>query len=228
MNPKISVLITVYNGERFLRETIESVLNQTFRNFELIIVNDGSTDNTEKIIQKFISKDNRIVYLKNEINKGYYNWHNILNMGLKIAKGKYIARLDADDICYLNRLEVQYAYLEKHKNIFLIGSSVDVIDEYGNNIDEIIKKPWSSFLLKCKIAFSNSYIHSSLMFRNEGFKYLYHNEHFFYFNLLIYGKKLKNITKKLVKYRINPDGLMSQYADLSKNKYIKFYKPKKK
>ena len=149
--------------------------------------------------------------------------HNILKKRLKIAKGKYIARMDADDFAFPNRLKVQHNYLEKHKDIFLVGSSADVIDKDGNNVGEIIKKPWSPFILKCRIAFSNSYIHPSIMFRNEGFRYIHRNEHFFYFNLLINGKNLKNLTQKLIKYRINPHGITSKHLNLSKNKWKHFY-----
>jgi glycosyltransferase involved in cell wall biosynthesis len=226
--PEISVLITVYNGERFLRETILSVLSQTFKNFELIIVNDGSTDKTEKIIKEFMKKDKRIVYLKNPINKGYDNLHNIINMGLEIAKGKYIARLDADDVCYPERLNVQKNYLDKNKDIFLIGSSADIIEANGSKIGEIKKMPWPSFVLKYRIGFSNPLVHSSIMFRNENFKYIHRNEHVFYFNLIFHGKKLKNIRRTLVKYRINPNGIVSQHSDISTNKYKDYYIENKK
>ncbi len=223
---KISVVMPVYNGERFLEDAIESVLDQTLEDFELIIINDGSTDNTEKIIEEYMEKDYRIICIKNRVNKGFDNWYNILNMGLKVARGEYIARMDADDICYPNRLEVQYNYLEKHKDIFLVGSSCDVIDKDGIEIDEIIKKPFPSILLKYRIAYSNSFIHPSIMFRNEGFEYPSSHERYFYFKLLINGKKLKNLAAKLIAYRINPHGLMSKHANLSENKYKDFYEDK--
>lgn len=226
MNPKISVLMTAYNVEDYISESISSVLNQTFNNFELIIVNDGSEDKTEKIIKDFMKKDKRIVYIKNPKNKGYDNLFNVINMGLKIAKGKYIARLDADDLCHKHRFQIQYDFLEKNKNLFLVGSSAEVIDKNGIKIDEIIKKPWPSILLKIRIAFSNPLIHSSIMFKNEGFLYPHRDEVFFYFSLLRNGKNLKNLKKKLVKYRINPKGLMANYANLKSNKFQKFYEDK--
>ena len=224
MVPKISVVITTYNGERFLAETLQSVLDQSLSDFELIIINDGSTDGTEKIIKNFMSKDKRIIYLKNPKNKGYDNLHNVINMGLKVARGKYIARLDSDDICYKGRFKTQYEYLEKNKDIFLIGSSADIIDKDGNKVDEIIKKPWPSFFLRMRIAFSNPLIHSSIMFRNEGFLYPNRNEHLFYFFLMINDKKIKNLRDRLVKYRLNPTGLVSQYSDLRGDKYEKWYR----
>ena len=222
--PLITVLTTVYNGEKFLRETIESVLNQTFKDFEYVIVNDASTDKTERIIKEFMKKDKRIVYLKTRKNKGFYNLHNVMNKGLEIARGKYIARLDADDICYPQRLRVQHDYLEKHPEIFMIGSSFEVIDENGKVIKITKKRNYPSIFYKIYVAFSNSFCHSSIMFRNEGLKYPNENEHHFYFYMLYHGKKIKNIPNILVKYRINPYGMMSQHADLSRNPYKKLYK----
>ncbi len=96
--PIISVLMPAYNGEKFLAEAIDSVLNQTFPDFELLIVNDGSGDATETIIKGY--SDNRIVYIKNDINRGLIY---TLNKGVDEAKGKYIARMDVDDICLPER-----------------------------------------------------------------------------------------------------------------------------
>ncbi len=227
--PEISVLMTVYNEERFLAESIESVLNQTFNDFEFIIVNDGSTDNTENIIKEYMEKDKRIVYIKNEVNKGFENLGKIVNMGLEKCKGRYVARMDADDICYPNRFEIQHNYLEKHPKIFLIGSSVDVIDTKGNKIDEILKRSYPSLLLKYRIAFSNPFVHTTIMFRNEemsagvALRYDGKAEYTFFVMLFYYGKKLENIKDILVKYRINPRGLMSRYGDMTNNKYKEFY-----
>lgn len=227
MKPKISVLMTVYNGEKFLEETIESVLNQTFGDFELIIIDDGSTDNTKEIIMKFAKWDKRIKYYYFGKNKGYYYLDEVINEGLRKCKGKYIARIDADDLCNPNRLEVQYNYLEKNKDIFLIGSSAEVIDYHGKKIGSIFKKPFSSIFHKYHVAVSNSFVHSSIMFRNEGIYYPSHNEHMFYCLLVFYGKKIRNIPWFLVQYRINPFGVMSKHADLTDNPYKKYYEKEK-
>jgi glycosyltransferase involved in cell wall biosynthesis len=220
--PKISVLTTVYNGERFLEETIESVLNQTFKDFEYILVDDGSTDKTKEIIKSFEKKDNRIKYFYAGKNKGYGNLHNVINLGLKKCRGKYIARLDADDICYPNRLEAQYTYLEKHPKIFMIGSSADVIDKTGKKIGELIKKPWPSVVLKFTVGFNNPFTHSSIMFRNEELKYPSYVEHYFFVQAVVLGRKLKNMKEKLIAYRINPRGLVANSGTLEGNKYKDF------
>ena len=223
-SPRISVLTTVYNGEEFIEETIKSVLNQSFKDFEYIIVDDGSTDNTRKIIKKLMKIDKRIKYVYYGKNRGYSNLHNVINVGLKNCVGKYIARLDADDICYTKRLEIQYEYLEEHPKIFMIGSSADVIDKNGIKIGEMIKKPWPAIVLKFIVGFNNPFIHSSIMFRNKGFMYPSYVEHYFFVQAVVFGKRLKNIRKKLIKYRINPCGVMSKYANLKNNKYRTSYK----
>jgi glycosyltransferase involved in cell wall biosynthesis len=225
--PKISVLMTVYNTDMFIREAIESILNQTFKDFELIIVNDGSTDKTKEIIREYMKKDKRIVYLENPINLGFDLLFKTVNKGLEIAKGRYIARLDADDYSYPNRLQVQYDYLEKHPKIFMIGSSAVVIDKYGNELERIIKRQWiPSWIYKYRVGISNSFIHSSIMFRNEKIKYQCNPDHPFYLLLIYYKKRLKNIKNILVKYRINPGGIMANYSDLSLSKYKKLYEDK--
>src|SRR3990170_6306785 len=105
MNPEITVLMSVYNGERFLREAIESILNQTYRDFEFLIINDGSTDSSREIILSY--NDPRIRLIDNELNIGLTR---SLNKGLRLARGKYIARQDADDISFRKRLEKQVAF----------------------------------------------------------------------------------------------------------------------
>jgi glycosyltransferase involved in cell wall biosynthesis len=223
-NPKISVLMTVYNGEKYLSKTIKSILNQTFKNFEFIIVDDGSTDNTKKVIKEYEKKDSRIKYIYYGKNKGYENLHNVVNRGLDECSGKYIARTDADDISYKDRLNIQHEYLEKHPRIFMIGSSADVIDEYGKRIGELKKKSWPSIVLKYTVGFNNPFIHSSIMFRNEGLKYPSHSEHYFFVQAVVLGRKLKNLRKNLVAYRINPEGLVAKSKNLEKNRYKDLYK----
>lgn len=118
--PKISVLMSVYNGEDTIEESIRSILNQTYKDFELVIIDDGSTDNTIEEINKF--KDNRIrLYrLKKNYGVGY-----ALNFGLKKTKGKYIAKADADDINEQNRFEIQSKYLDMNPHIALVASYID-------------------------------------------------------------------------------------------------------
>ena len=157
-NPQISVILSVYNGEKYLREAIESILNQTFGDFEFIIVNDGSTDSSREIIQSY--NDKRIKILNNEKNIGLTR---SLNKALKQARGKYIARQDADDISLPNRFKEQIKYFFEHPEVALLGTSIYIIDEYGKIVGKKIalKNPGNE-LLK-----TNQFSHGSVMFKKE-------------------------------------------------------------
>ncbi len=122
--PEISIVLPAYNCESFLKEAIESLLNQTFKDFELIIINDGSTDKTEDVIKNF--SDPRIIYKKNEKNSGLVY---TLNKGIDIAKGKYIARMDGDDISLPARLEKQKEILDEYPDIAVAASTITFINE---------------------------------------------------------------------------------------------------
>lgn len=114
--PEISLIMSVYNGEDYLAEAIESVLNQTFREFELIIINDCSTDGTSEILEKYASMDSRVKVHTNEVN---LRLPSSLNKAMSYAQGKYIARMDADDICLPDRLARQFDFMEKNPHISL-------------------------------------------------------------------------------------------------------------
>ena len=156
MTIPITVLMSVYNGERFLKESISSVLNQTFTDFEFIIINDGSSDNSTNIIREFSLIDKRI-HIVNKQNTGLTN---SLNKGIEMANGKWIARVDDDDVCDLKRLEIQYSYAISKKSIVLIGSDFASIDEKGSQL-KIYRYPsdhnrLKKLLLKKKFSFPHS------------------------------------------------------------------------
>jgi len=160
MNPKISVIMSVYNGEPYLKQSIESILCQTFEDFEFIIINDGSTDNSWEIIQVYAEKDSRIVPLAQK-NIGLTK---SLNKGLQRAQGEYIARQDADDISFENRLEKQIRYFNKDKEIVLIGSSIVIDGPYGKRI---YYSPETLPMIRWKILFNNCFNHPTIMFKRE-------------------------------------------------------------
>lgn len=120
MEPLLSVVMAVYNSEKFLRKSIESVLAQTYRNFEFIIVNDGSVDMSENIIQEYAGKDNRIVYLRNEKNLGQSETR---NKAIRFSKGEYIVIVDSDDICLHDRFEKQVYFFRVNPSIDVLGTS---------------------------------------------------------------------------------------------------------
>lgn len=133
-NPKVTILMSVYNGEKYLGEAIDGILNQTFKDFEFLIINDGSTDSTAEILQSY--QDPRIKIINNEKNMGLTK---SLNKGLKIAKGEYIARQDGDDVSLPTRLEEQISFLDKNKEVGLLGTAWYIIDENSQEIR--ISKP---------------------------------------------------------------------------------------
>jgi glycosyltransferase involved in cell wall biosynthesis len=203
--PKISVIMAVYNAEKFLDKSIQSVLGQTLRDFELIIINDFSKDSSLRIIKKHQAKDKRIILINAQRNLGRAKAR---NRGLKIARGKYIAILDADDIALPERLERQYGFLEKNNDIFLVGSGALNIDENGNTL-KVHKAISNPTKVAAKLAKENCLYHSSIMFRNDGAyfyreKFPYSQDYDLYLRILSDGKKIANIREPLIKYRINP------------------------
>lgn len=144
--PAITVLLSVYNAEKYVGIAIDSILNQTFTDFELIAVDDRSTDKSWEIVQQYAKQDSRIIALRNEVNLGGCK---TLNVGLKLAKGKYVARLDNDDWSYPDRLEKQFNFLESHPDVGIVGGVMEIMNQSGEvtgkrtyNIsdDEIRKK----------------------------------------------------------------------------------------
>ena len=124
--PLVSVIMPVYNPGDYLVDAIESILNQTFTDFELIIVNDASTDNSWQTIKSYAEKDSRIRAFKNKINLGVSLTSNI---AISQARGKFLARMDSDDISTLDRLEKQVAYLKAHSDTVVVGGQVTIVDE---------------------------------------------------------------------------------------------------
>lgn len=127
--PKISVVISVYNGEKYIKEAVESILNQTFSDFELIIVNDASTDKTPQIIESYAKKDLRIKVIHNENNLRIAK---SLNKAVSCAQADVIARMDGDDISLPERFEKQYALLQSDKKMGVVGCNMITIDKDGN------------------------------------------------------------------------------------------------
>ena len=137
MSELVSIITPTYNAEKFIRATIESVQNQTYQNWEMILVDDASTDKTVKIISDFAEKDSRIKLFKLEQNSGNGFAR---NKALEKAVGKYIAYLDADDLWFLNKLEKQIAFL-KENNLHFTFSFYECIDEEGNSLNRRVEAP---------------------------------------------------------------------------------------
>lgn len=158
----ISILMSVFNGEEFIRDAINSVIRQTFESWELLIVDDCSTDRTLDILKQF--DDDRIIIIENDEQKGLTA--NICKMK-QLVRGKYIARLDADDLCRQDRLEKQYNFLEQHPDVDLVCSYADIIGD-GKGM---IKPPVDHEELKARLLFYNPIVHSSIMMRKTDLFY---------------------------------------------------------
>ncbi len=124
-NPLVSIVIPVHNGERYIKEALDSCINQTYQNIEIIIVNDESKDSTLDILREYEKKDNRIQVISVSKQNGLGN---VINIGIRQSKGEYIARIDADDVMYPTRLEKQIEYLENNSDCVAVGGQIDIID----------------------------------------------------------------------------------------------------
>jgi len=162
IQPLVSVMMAAYNAEKFIAPAIESILHQTYSNWELIILNDGSTDDTKKVIETF--SDNRIRYYENKINKGLVFTRNRM---ISLSNGKYLAVLDSDDISYSKRLSKEVQFLEKHPEYCLVGSSIEMIDASGNLTGEKWLLPARDKLIPSILFFHNNIAHSTVLMRHD-------------------------------------------------------------
>lgn len=126
--PLVSIVIPVHNGERYVKEALDSCINQTYYPLEIIVVDDGSTDGTLEILKEYEKKDNRLRAISVSKQNGLGN---VINIGIRQSRGKYIARMDADDVMYPTRLEKQVEYLESNQGCVAVGGQIDIIDENG-------------------------------------------------------------------------------------------------
>ena len=210
MTVSISMIMPVYNSERYVSIAIESILTQTFQDFEFIIVNDGSTDSSLEVIQRFQVKDSRIRIL----DLPHQGITKSLNSAIRIAQGKYIARMDADDISMPERLEKQYHYMEAHPEIAVCGSGALIIDEDGDVIrkdrvvcthENIEKRHLSG---KCSLKHSSVIIRASILRKVNGYneELPYAQDFDLWFRIGEIGK-LVNLPNALIKFRRNPNSV---------------------
>ncbi|WP_417939630.1 glycosyltransferase family 2 protein [Flavobacterium sp. RS13.1] len=214
-NPKITVLMPVYNCELYIRESIESILNQTFDDFEFLIIDDASTDSTVDKIKMY--NDKRIKLIEKSLNTGLTN---SLNYGLAIAKGEYIARMDGDDISLPKRFEKQIAFLDQNQDVILCGTLYKII-----GTEKVCEHPLFHDEIKVKLI-SGCYIaHPTVMIRKfilEQNKISYDStkepaEDYDLWSRLAFLGKLSNIGEVLLHYRVHP----LQVSILRREKQIK-------
>jgi glycosyltransferase involved in cell wall biosynthesis len=223
--PEISVIMPVYNSEDYLSISIDSILKQSFKNFEFIIINDGSTDNSEKIILNYLKKDQRIIYIKNSKNNGISK---SLNIGIKKSKGNFICRMDADDISHFKRLEIQKNFLLKNHQIGVCGSYIRVL---FNKKYTKYKYPVNSDDCYAALLFSNPVPHPASMFKKKiisdnkltyNNKNLYGCEDYEFWHKVSKFTNFSNIPSYLYVYRDLSDSL-SKRGKKNFNRRFSFY-----
>ncbi len=198
--PKVSVLLTVYNGEKYVADAIDSILKQTFSDFEFIIINDGSTDKTESIIKSI--KDKRIKFINNQENNGRVA---VLNQGLDIAKGEYVALIDADDVALPQRFECQVKFLDENPDVGVVGTAIQMFGTRKNGK----KVYYKSDITALDVLFSSPVANPTVMMRRdvietcqlryrEEYK---HAEDYDFWTQAIKYTRIVNIPVVLMKYR---------------------------
>lgn len=199
----ISVLLPIYNAEKYLQQCLDSVFAQSYPNFELLVINDGSTDNSEKIIERYT--DHRLVYLKNETNLGIAQ---ALNRGIAQSRGQYIARIDADDMMLPERLAKQVAYMETHSDCVLLGSGHYLVNENGLPFDKFMP-PTEHGEIVTSLLFYNCFSHPTVMYRTKQAKELQYSTNFkhcedyeLWLRIAKTGK-VANLPEALTQYRIH-------------------------
>lgn len=218
--PAITVFMPVYNAEKYLKEAIDSILNQTFQNFELLIIDDGSTDESVKIIEGYT--DWRIRLIHNDGNKGLPYTR---NRGLNLARGKYLAIMDADDVSVKNRLEIQYNIMEKRSNLAVISSGKELLSNDGKSTYGWKEKLYSwifyrkSSQIQMDLIFHNVLVNSCSMIRMDFLKdnKISYNEKCFvmqdyeiWTQISAKQGQFQIIRKALVQYRSHQDNISNR------------------
>lgn len=225
MNPKISVIMSVYNGADFLPQSIQAILDQTFQEFEFIIIDDASTDKTWEILNQFSEKDPRLKLFRNKENIGIEGFIKNLNYGCSHAKGKYLARIDHDDISRKDRFQLQFDFLENNPNIFVVGSALKKIDESGNNLGEM-HAPLTDEKIREIMPKKISLYHPVIMFRKDFYKNFYREkiryceDYDFYLRIMTDHLKMANLEECLLEYRILDKSMSRKQDKVIKNLFI--------
>jgi len=217
MKPEVSVIMPVYNMESYLEEAVDSILGQSFENFELIVVDDASTDRSWDVLCTYF--DSRLVCLRNIENIGNYPSR---NKGMRVAKGKYICVMDADDIAFPDRIEKQFEYMERHPGVLACGSQFICI-----GMDNTYPKPLKNCDIQLQLLKDNRFLHPSLFIRTTVLKelggyderYRYSSDYDLACRLALKGE-IVNMPDVLMQYRIHKTQISSVYR-LEQKKYAR-------
>jgi glycosyltransferase involved in cell wall biosynthesis len=213
----VTVLMSVHNGRPFLAEAVESVLHQTFRDYEFLIINDGSTDDSGEIVRSY--GDPRIRLVDNPVNIGLTR---SLNRGLALARGSWIARQDADDVSDVTRLEKQLAFVEVFPDVVLLGTQARYMDEKGRKVSvRGWEKAQSELGIKWQLMFDSPCVHSSVLFRHDvvwralgGYDERFTtSQDFELWSRVAASYAVRNLGDCLVSYRLSAGSMSAQYRE---------------
>ncbi|WIH27831.1 glycosyltransferase family 2 protein [Photobacterium damselae] len=216
--PLVSVIMPVFNAEKYIYEAVDSIINQSYTNIEIILINDGSTDESVNIIQGFLSKDSRIKFYSNDKNRGLIY---TLNRALALSKGEYIARMDSDDVSKLDRLEKQINKFINNPNLVLVGMFASQINEYSRSIYKKMSPEITHDEIILASCFFCRFIHPSVMFKKStiienNLKYdekMKHAEDYFLWSQITRYGKCENIPEVGIKYRVHSDSVSNKFTD---------------
>lgn len=222
MTPRVSVIIPARNAEAYIRESLSSILKQTFSDFELIVIDDGSSDSTSEIVLK-LSIDKRVLLIKNPHGG---NMSSALNLGISRSSGGYLVRMDADDIALPNRLRTQVDFMDKNPQIVAVGSYVRT---FGSSISRTWRFPTAPAGVNAELLFRNPLAHPSVIIRKSAMEkiggydthFQYCQDYALWSRLTCIGQ-IANIPSVLLKYRRHPSQMGSQYSnELRKNECVR-------
>lgn len=219
----LSIVMPTYNCKKYVGLAIESIQNQTFHNYEFIIVDGHSTDGTLEIIERYSATDKRIRVILDE-KKGIGA---ALRLGCSLAKGDYIARMDSDDIAYPERLEKELDFLEHHTEYILVSSSAEYIDSEGNSMGYSFPYTWQCLLNKNV----RSILHPGVLFRKSvylksgGYQPIIRSEDFFLWNRMKQYGRMKVLQCPLMKYRITDEALSNTTTESFEKNLYEYFKP---
>jgi glycosyltransferase involved in cell wall biosynthesis len=205
----LCVLMATYNDEKYIAAALDSILSQTYGDFELLVINDGSSDGTEGILREYARKDGRVRVVLCDKNTGLAS---ALNLGLRETGADLVARMDADDVALPDRLEKQMEYLAAHPEIDVLGTFCEDIDEFGDRTGRIRRMPLGSEK-NAALVWTNPVIHPTIMFRRDRIMRLggynatlrRRQDYDLWFRVIAAGMKIDNIPEVLLLYRETAD-----------------------
>ena len=217
--PKVTVLLPVYNGERYLNEAIDSILHQTFKDFEFLIINDGSTDGSADIVRTY--DDKRIIFVDNNDNIGLIG---VLNLGLDLAKGEYVVRMDQDDVSLPERIATQVDFMDSNEDCGVCGSWIKF---FGDADGQVAKYETDVDVIKAQLLFMNPLAHPSTIIRKSVLdkfclrydEYYKNAEDYEFWTRVVKFSKLCNVPKVLLNYRLSQGQITKKYQD-AQNKMV--------